>query len=379
MANIKNSDKSFISEHENYTFCGIPICKIKRTDNTKFKNFLNIIQKEKSFNNYTEIQEIKIFGQQIYQRIEDLDAIKINILGISKTQNKQKAIIKQLKKLIPDDITKVFILKSNLGEAYLFLKYIINNFITDTDIPLIIATKPMHLQIAKMLVPNIQSLYCNKLNYEVNQKIFNIDEKTIYIAYPLKFYIDVENSAGNSDICYLNEMYRYYQISDEKKAKINRINISETSIKGIENYLIKNHIDKFIFISKYANTSENLSEKFWKKLESKIPIKIIYNNNKFKLEEVSYLAEKASAVISLRSGLSEILSETANSHIVIYTNFKKRYRFNEIKKENVLKMYSIKNLGVTNNNIYELLYSDEHENEIIENILNIIKAKEFTI
>ena len=165
----------------------------------------------------------------------------------------------------------------------------------------------------------------------------------------------------------------------KKKAKINRINISETSIKGIENYLIKNHIDKFIFISKYANTSENLSEKFWKKLESKIPIKIIYNNNKFKLEEVSYLAEKASAVISLRSGLSEILSETANSHIVIYTNFKKRYRFNEIKKENVLKMYSIKNLGVTNNNIYELLYSDEHENEIIENILNIIKAKEFTI
>ena len=53
MANIKNSDKSFISEHENYTFCGIPICKIKRTDNTKSKNFLNIIQKKKSFNNYT--------------------------------------------------------------------------------------------------------------------------------------------------------------------------------------------------------------------------------------------------------------------------------------------------------------------------------------
>lgn len=371
-------NKEYKLNKEIYTLANIPMCTITKDYNFKQKNILNILTKEKRFKCYAESQKFKIFNIAIVERIEDLDEIEIKICGLRiKSINKLDAVKKQLARAIPQNYNKIFILKSNLGEAYLFLKYMLNKLINKNDTTLIVATKPSHLQLVKMLAPKISCTLIPNIKYEINNKSFKINNQTYYIAFPLKFYIDTETKFRNkNNNSYLSEMLNYFKISQENKHDINKIKISDKTKQQVQFYAKKRNLGKFIFISTDANTCKNVSKKFWSKLEKKLNTKVIKNIPNKDLDFVYYLASKADAKITLRSGLSEILSESGNPHIILYTGFKKRYRFPQMSKSQVLNNYSIKDIDLNRNNIHELEYSSLYENEIIEKIVKMIKMRE---
>ncbi len=93
------------------------------------------------------------------------------------------------------------------------------------------------------------------------------------------------------------------------------------------------------------------------------------------LEEAYAIAHKALAIISLRSGLSEILSGINNLQIILYTNFKERYRFDVISEMKVSKGFSLKAIEPNRKNIFELEYSKESEDKIIEWIKDIVNMR----
>ena len=93
------------------------------------------------------------------------------------------------------------------------------------------------------------------------------------------------------------------------------------------------------------------------------------------LDEAFYLASKAEAIISLRSGFSEILSESGTPQIILYTDFINRFRFKEITKDKIITGYSIKTVTPAANKIIEIEYSDNLKNKIIENITETLLHK----
>lgn len=355
---------------------GMTLYKREKDYNYKFQNYLGIISKEKYYKNYIETKTIKLFNKKIFTRIENEKTIEYNILDlIKKKTDKIEKTKKFLKRHIDNKYNKIFILKSNLGEAYLFLKFIINGLTDKKDIPIIIATKPAHLDLINMLTPQIDKKLINNLKYEINKKYMMLDNKVIYTAFPMKFYLDTEKKVETGKCHYLKEIYNYFKISKENIYKVNKIKINQNVKRNVNDYLDENNIKKFVFISTKANTCEELPKSFWKDLENSLKIRIIKNNEKFSLEESYYLGKRATAIISLRSGLSEILSETNNLHIVIYTNFKNRYRFNTISESKISKSYSINEIFPDKKSIYEIEYSKKHQEEIIKWVADTVNMR----
>lgn len=361
---------------ETYKIFGITVCKIIKNYDFKYKSVLGIFHKTKKYHNSVEKRTIKLCNMSITERIESLDSIEYKILNFNSNKiNKVEATTKNLRKIIDKKYNKVFILKSNLGEAYLFLKYILNGLIEKTDKPLIIATKKYHLNLINMIVPNIDKKLVQSLKYETNKKIYTVDNQQIYVAFPMKFYIDTEEKIKQGNCHYLSEMYNFFRISRENILNTNKIKISIHVEKLIDDYLEENNIDKFIFLSTDATTCESIDSEFWDKLEEQLKIKIIRNKREMTIEEAYYLAQKSVATITLRSGLSEILADVNNLHIILYTKFKKRYRFDVISEMKVSKGYSIQAIEPNRKNIYEIGYSEKSRDEIIKWITDIVNMR----
>lgn len=359
-----------------YNLFGITLCKITRNYDYKIKNIAGIYKKIKKYKGYKETRIIKIFNLKIYRRIEDLYEINYSILKIINWKtNKENRLKKDLKQIIKSKYNKIFILKSNLGEAYIFLKFIINGLLNKTDIPLIITTKKYHINLINMLVPEIKSIYKPNLKYETSNKVIKINNKYIYTAFPMKFYIDTEHKIQEGNSHYLSEIYNYFLISKENTPVKNKIKISSETQKKISEYLKEQRINKYIFLSTEATTCENINETFWENLAKELQLKIVKNNPERSIEEAYCLAQNAQFVISLRSGLSEILSNNDNTQIVIYTKFKKRYRFDEISGNKIAKGYSIKELEPNKKNLYEIEYKKDNEVAIIDWIKEIVNMR----
>ncbi|MDE6138263.1 MAG: hypothetical protein K2F57_02195, partial [Candidatus Gastranaerophilales bacterium] len=323
---------------------GIPVYSTLLTHRIKYENFFNIFFKFRKYTNSAEIKKIKIFNFTLFERVETDDFIYSKSEFHNKYVNKLSLLKKYLTKNIDSKYNKIFILKSNLGEAYLFLKYIINNFTADNDKILIACTKKSHIKIANMLLPNVQTILLSKALPEVGCNKFNIGEQTYYIAFPMKFYIETESKIHNKNAIYLDEMFKYFGITRNHSIPTNNLQITENVTKKIDKYLAKNKIDKFIFIVENAKTCSAIPKNFWNELENSLNIKIIKNNESINLTEAYYLASKAEAIISIRCGFSEILSETDKPQIILYTDFINRFRFKPITKEKIINGYSIKTL-----------------------------------
>lgn len=226
-----------------------------------------------------------------------------------------------------------------------------------------------------MLTPNIDKIYTANLHYEINNKVMLVGEQYVYVAFPMKFYTNTEEKIRNGHCHYMSEIYNFFNISKKNISSTNNVKISQELKKRTRDYLQKNNIKKFVFLSTDATTCENIDKKFWDKLEKELNIKIIKNSKDMTLEEAYAIAHKALAIISLRSGLSEILSGINNLQIILYTNFKERYRFDVISEMKVSKGFSLKAIEPNRKNIFELEYSKESEDKIIEWIKDIVNMR----
>lgn len=345
-------------------------------------------------------KEIKIFGLSFIKRLEQNNCHtyflfnktirKISLFNVFK-KNYFKYFDKQY-----DDI---YILSANSGEIYLTLTYLIDILIkkNGSKKPLLLPTQKYHLDIIKMLCPDIPHTYIKKLKLNIVGNTFKIDNFRFFLLYDTPHFKQVENDIKNNPV---GEQHYF-------KSILTRLNISmdELSMRKItvppedEQNMLKQvattglNIEKFVFLAPEAQTCKLYDEDFWVQLINMLQKKgydVFVNlvDNTVKLEgaldfktcklnfaEVFALAKRAKKIVSLRSGLTEFLLQTNVPIDVLYTKFKHRHFFNDMDIYQVMSGFGISQIPfVDTSKIQEFNMFEMSQKDCLEKIMGNLSS-----
>lgn len=376
-----------------------------------FKIFEKILDKEENFITTKYLHNLFVKKYDIYSK-----TFKFKMLCFSIFKTRLKGSykfwyflfipiwIKNVNKtFLRDFLTKVtkeypsyeeyYIFLSRSGEFYLlmhhFAEWLQNNKSSNF---LLVFTAKYHLNICKMFFPNIPMTYIKKANVPlisrgVENISFKYKNKKFYVPTYENYFADVENKIRDKNAHYYECLKKHLKFGNN----IQHYNISIKTQEKIKN-IVKNILNnKFIFISPETLSNEPMEKDFWDNLCEKLKnqgYEVFCNSMDFKnlikdststfltYEEAIELAKYATAIIGLRSGFLECLSQNNVPLIALYTDFPKRPGFKKLSSDKVKSGYSISKLPNVNKNLlYELdvnkYTSDE---EIIPEILTILKT-----
>lgn len=285
-----------------------------------------------------------------------------------------------------------YIFLSRSGEFFLlmhhFAQWLHNN---ESSNFILIFTAKYHLNICKMFFPDIPTAYIKRVNVPLVSRgvpsiNFKYKNKQIFVPTNEKYFVDVENKIRNNNAHYyeclkehlnFTNYVQHYIISEKTKEKILKI------VKYILN-------DNFVFLSPETLSNEPMEKDFWENLTLQLKnlgYEVFCNAMDFKnlvgdstsvfltYEESIELAKYAKAIIGMRSGFLECLSQNNVPLFTLYTNFPKRPGFKKLMSNKVLSGFSISKLPNVNP---ELLYEYDvntykNEEDIISDILSKIQ------
>lgn len=299
-------------------------------------------------------------------------------------------------KLPKEDFDDIYIVWNNTGESWQFFSVAQEYFKkNNSKKPLIVTDKPYHIDMVKMLLPNVLTI-----NFKIdwNERLFiekyikKINGHRLFLLFPMDHFIKLEEKLQQGE-----NIHFYDSIIDTLGlAKDTRQIMNPIFSKEVENNLMKKlektelNLDKFVFIAPEAKSNPTLSNKFWQKLKYSLNEKgfdcyfNIFNSNikiknnadlKLGIEESLILAKKAKFIIGLRSGYVEILNALNKKMFIIYTGFFKRVT-KEMSAEKVLTGFSLNALPWNNQNNNEIIeYNAEEltEEQILEKMLTQIE------
>ena len=259
--------------------------------------------------------------------------------------------------------------------------------------PLLVFTAKYHLNICKIFYPNYDMCYIKKVNVPlvsrgIDSTYLKYKNKNFYIPMNEKYFVEVENAIRNKNAHYYDCLKSHLGLTE----KIHNYSISsktEDKAYKIAKYILN---DNFVIISPETLSNEPMEKDFWdnlcKELKN-IGYEVFCNSMDFSnlvqnststfltYEEAIALAKYAKAIIGMRSGFLECLSQNNVPLFVLYTDFSKRPGFKKISSDKVLSGFSIKKLpNVKPENIYEYdvnLY--KKEKDITENIIKHLENK----
>ena len=237
----------------------------------------------------------------------------------------------------------VFILNANSGEIYLFLMYALSAMIKKykADRPLLIATKKYHIEMIKMICPEIPYIFMTNFYQNIKEDIFEIN-KTRYIKiFSTEHFYKVEQLIKvSSDAHYYNLILDTLKLDESKilPRKINELEDAKKTMLDKINELGLN-LNNFVFISPEAASCELLNNDFWickiKELQQEgydIFVNLIKVSKEFtdigcktcflSYSEAFSLVKYAKKIYSLRSGFTEFLLHTNVQMEVYYTPFR---------------------------------------------------------
>lgn len=256
---------------------------------------------------------------------------------------------------------------------------------------ILIFTTNCQLNIAKMFIPNAPMACITNINVvlasrAINHISFKYKNKNIYTPTYEKYFIGVEEAIRDKGAHYYKSLKQHVCLSDTiYNYRINK-NIKD-KIHNIANNLFKNN---FIIISPETLSNNQIGKDFWNKLVKKIKdagYEVFCNAMNFDnlvdntisifltYEEAMELAKYSKAIIGMRSGFLECLSQSNVPLFALYTDFPKRLNFERLASDKVLSGFSISELPNVNR---ELLFEYDmnsfiDKNSLIELIfLNII-------
>lgn len=386
------------------SFLGIELYRAEDNENERTQSFLgNIIFTKRIKSNIKELKTYKIFGIPISKKIIENDICNYYCFGmlISRIHLADlfyKNNLKNLKYKYDD----VYILHSNSGEIFLFFAYLAKAFIkkNHSKSPLFVATQKYHVDILKMYYPEAQYVFINELRLKTQSDVWNTPKHRYFILFSGNHFEKVEGDIKNSKIGsvhYLSSILRTLNLTENDFSKPQVIP-SIKSQKILSNAVseMQLQLNNFVILAPEAMTCEDLPITFWHKVVDELrnrnfdiylnitnPANYIEGCKHYNIgfEEAFFLAQKAKAVISLRSGFSEFLLPAEIPNISVYTKFRKRVK-NVFSVDKGLEAFSMLKLPFVDKNkaceINAELYKDEDDlvKEVIKSLEKMLEREE---
>lgn len=326
-------------------------------------------------------KNIKFLGINLLKRIEDKEArtyyfINIPLKKISLEKIFKDKFIKYFDKKYDD----IYLLNANGGEIYLFLTYVIDAVLkkNNSKSPLIVTNREYHKDLVKIICPEIPCLVIKNFRCNIQKKSFKIDNFNFTVVFPHTYFQQVEfDIKNNPDTAhYFKSILKYFNVSNDelsyRKIQIPKQDEESALSKAKKENL---NLDNFIFLAPEAQSCELIEEKFWidliKDYQSKgFDIFVNLKDNMVKLENISFktfpltfpeafaLAKKAKKIITLRSGINELLLQTGVEMEVYYTNFRHRETFGMINAQKVINGFKLKEIPNTDKAHEHLIKTD---------------------
>lgn len=334
-------------------------------------------------------KNIKILNYSILKIIEDKDNKTYYIAGGGKKRYRafcQTSLTQIFKKKYLRYFNKkydhIYILNANSGEVYLFLTYILSAYLkkNNSKVPLIAATKKTHIELIKLLCPEIPYVYIKKLKYPVKKDVFNINNQKFFMLFSHEHFMNVEDTLKNSPLGtshYFKFILQRLNMS-ESEISIRKVKVpfenEKSMLKKVNSIGLK--IDNFIFIAPQAKSCQLIGNSFWIDLIKKYQFQgydVFVNlvNGSIDLNDVDVkscfltyseafaLAKRSRKIISLRSGFCELLLQTEVPMEIFYTKFRKRRNFGELSVDRVVSGFNLSHLPQINVSLIQ------------ENIINV--------
>ncbi len=374
------------TEIRSYTFLGLNIY-FKQKKYPEKKIFFNgLIKIIKRFNNrtITSAKYIKLFNKTIYKKFNTCDIDVAYLFNIPiKITNLKDFYKKQINKTISKEYDDIYVFSYNSGEIYVFLTYFIDAYlkINKSKNPIIITRYKYHNDLIEMIYPKIPHVYLKNAPRLKNHS-FVIGHQRFFQIYGSDFeYGEIkENRVSENPIPYFNLCKNHLNIPDDMLS-VNPIKITEKMENSMTEKISKINLnmDNFIFISPEAKSYKMLPQKFWDEIigyykNKGIDIFLNINDHKFKrfdkycksidltFPEAFALAKKAKKIITLRSGLSEILMQTGVEHYIINTN---EFGYKTLRVDKHLPLFNI-------NTNHEYLIPETQTQEEMDRVKEII-------
>lgn len=300
-----------------------------------------------------------------------------------KTINLAEVFYNKYLKNVEYDYDDVYILHANSGEEYLFFAYCVKSVLrkNNSKKPLFIATQDYHVDILKMYLPDANCIYIENLYIRTKSDKWQVKGHTCYMIFSANHFHNVEKDAHRKEIGqvhYLSSINKTLEISEKDYTKPN-VKISQETKQSLKDKIdpLNLNLNSFVVIAPEAQTCEDLPLSLWKKIVKELKqrgfdifLNIVDKNNYIDgcksvfltYQEAYALAQKAMAVISLRSGFTEFLLPTGIPNITVYTKFRNRKKFT-FSVAKTISAFSMHKFPYLNHELVCELNKDDYENE----------------
>lgn len=303
-------------------------------------------------------KEFRIFGLPFWKKKIKQGLEKYYLFGFKFFQkSSRKLLYNTILKKIHNKYEHIFINFNCSGETYLFLSYI-----NPPSNSVFIATKKYHIDLCRMMHPNIECLYLpDVVNLRSLDNVYKekYNGKIFYNILPFNHFIDLEKDLRKGkDVHYCELLCKTIAIKYSKEANLPVISeeIKQSALNKAKR--IGLNLENFVFLCPESQSNENPEKDYWINLTDElyargydIFINIMsldpdYGIGKtcfLTFDEAYYIASLSKEIIGLRSGFIEVLTTIKNVAITcLYTNFKDRGKLKPIDAETVLKGFSLK-------------------------------------
>lgn len=343
-------------------------------------------------------KEIKFFGHSFMQRLEQKNCRTYSMFGkIIRKTSLLDTFKKEYFKYFDKKHDDIYILRANSGEIYLTLTYIIDILIkrNGSKNPLLVATLPYHVDMIKMLCPDIPYVYTKKWRMNIIGNEFKIDNYRFFLLYDSPHFKQVEYDIKNNP---LGEHHYFKSILSRLNISSNELSMRKITVhledeRSMLNKVAKTglNLNKFVFLAPEAQSCKLYDEDFWVTLINTLKAKgydvfvnLVEDDIKLKsaldfktcnlsFAEAFALAKRAKKIVSLRSGFTEFLLQTGVPIDVLYTKFKHRHFFDDMDIYHVMSGFGIMQIPfVDKSRIQEFNMFEISPNKCLEKIITTL-------
>lgn len=378
---------------------GCPLYVDTKTQNSREQSFLNGLIKtshhwERGCHDYSE-KSFELIGRS-FMRIVRNESHKYYLIGgrLVKTIDPKKRFERRYSKYIDKIHDDVYVLNSRSGECYLFLAHVIESFMkhNGSKMPLLVATTKYHVDLIQMLIPEIPYIFVKSMGDKILYDAMTMGDQRLFTLFTRKHFWSVEENIRIKPIGeshYFADMLARLNVTTEDLS-YRRPEVSwSTQNSMIEKVKkIGLNLENFVFVAPHAHSCAEYDAEFWIGLCERLKdrgIDVFFNISatdeglisgcQYKTCELSFseafaLARMSKLIVSLRSGMSELLTQAGVAQHVIYTKFRERgYPLDGTSAERIMAGFSLKSTpNVKHENIKEYNTDEFSSETILESI-----------